>query len=212
MSAAFEMPLRRVEIGSSAQLLAKLIRVLFPDADTVLDVTYGNGKFWTDASSHPPVTGMDIDPSRARDIVADFTRLPFRDEAFSLCIFDPPYNADAGQRSVIGSHFGTYRTTSALRGAVEAGAREAWRVARLGVIVKVQDQIHNNRLTRMTRWVEDVIPMELYDLVHLEGPGQIEDPKWTKHGPQISVRSNATTWLVWRKDGPVHKRRSVRVS
>lgn len=54
--------------------------------------------------------------------------------------------------------------------------------------------------------------MDLYDCVYLAGPGQIEDPKWTKLGPPLSVRSNCTTWLVWRHDGPIHKRRQRTVA
>lgn len=198
-------PLTRISAGSSAETVAGLLALCFSDARTVLDSTWGRGKFWD--GSDRSVVGCDISPHGRPSVVADFTRLPFGAGAFDVVVFDPPYNADAGQHSVIGNHFGTYRTTAALRAAVEAGAREAWRVSRIGVIAKVMEQIHGSRLVRMSRWVEDVIPMDLYDLVYLEGPGQIEDPKWTKLGPPLSVRSNATTWLVWRKDGPVHRRR-----
>lgn len=32
--------------GTSAEVIAGLLNVLFPDAVTVLDATYGNGNFW----------------------------------------------------------------------------------------------------------------------------------------------------------------------
>jgi hypothetical protein len=200
--------LTRIADGPSAEMVGRLLAVLLPDARTALDTTWGRGNFW-DGSAGVDVVGCDISPHGRPAVVADFTRLPFRDGAFDAVIFDPPYLADAGKKSLIGRRFGTYRTTRALRAAIEDGATEAWRVARVGVIVKVMEQIHGSRLVRMTRWVEDAIPMDLYDLVYLTSPGKVEDPKWTKHGPQLSVRSNATVWLVWRKDGPVHKRRKV---
>jgi hypothetical protein len=195
--------LMRVSTGSSADLLEHIFAVLLPDARTALDMTFGSGKFWKPDTAII-VTGMDRNPARARNVCADFTALPFAGRSFDVAIFDPPYHTESG-RSLISHRFGSYATIPALREAVETGCREAWRVARLGVVVKVQDYCHASRYIRMTRWVEDALaPAEMYDEVHLVSPSKIEDPKW---GDQLSVRSNATTWLIYRKDGPVHKRR-----
>lgn len=202
--------LARIERGTSANMVTRLLAVLLPDARTVLDSTFGSGKFW-DGSATVSVVGMDLNPARARDVCADFTRLPFLDDAVDVVLFDPPYlsNTSKARTSLIGERFGSYRTEAESRLAIQAGAREAWRVARIGVIVKVMEQIHGSRLVRMSRWVEDAVPAELFDLVYLESPAKVEDPKWTKHGPPLSVRSTATTFLVWRKDGPTHRRRHV---
>lgn len=200
--------LARVERGTGAELLERLFRVLLPDARTVLDATFGNGKFW-DGRLPLSVVGVDINPARARDVCADFTRLPFRDGAFDVTIFDPPYVTEAGNDGLIGRRFGSYPTIADLRAAVQAGAQEAWRVSRIGVVVKVMDYVHASRLVRMSRWVEDAIPADLYDVAYLESRSKLEDPKWSRAGGQLSVRSTATTWLVWRKDGAVHKRRKL---
>lgn len=199
----------RVETGTSAQMLAKIIRVLFPDAETVADLTFGSGAFWKPAPAHLAVTGVDLDPARAPHVVADFTRLPFSDASFDLCVFDPPYITETGAGSLIGRRFGSYPSTPSMRASVEAGAREAWRVARIGVVVKVMDYCHASRLVRMGRWVEDAIPAELYDVAYLASRAKVEDRKWSRRGSQLSVRSTATTWLVWRRDGAIHKRRAV---
>jgi hypothetical protein len=201
-------PLRRVMTGTSAEMVASLLAVLLPDAQTVLDMTHGSGKFWTGADA-VRVTGIDLDPTRARDVVADFTRLPFGARPLDVCIFDPPYITEAGAGSLIGQRFGSYPTIPELRVAVMAGAAEAWRVSRLGVIVKVMDYCHASRLVRMSRWVEEAIPADLYDVAYLTSRGKVEDEKWSRRGAQLSVRSNATTWMVWRRDGVVHKRRPV---
>lgn len=202
-------PLRRVETGSSAAMTAKLLRVLFPDAETVLDATWGRGNFWRGVDS-VRVTGVDISSHGRPSVVADFRRLPFGAGAFDVAVFDPPYITEAGAGSVIGRRFGSYPSIPALHVAVRRGALEAWRVSRIGIIVKVMDYVHASRLVRMSRWVEDAIPAELFDLAYLISGSKVEDEKWSRVGGQLSVRSTATTWLVFRKDGPVHKRRQHR--
>jgi hypothetical protein len=196
--------LRTIEDGSSAWAVARLLAVLFPDARTVLDMTYGSGNFW-DGSAPVVVTGMDRNPARARDVCADFTRLPFKAGAFDVAIFDPPYITDAGVASVMRARFGSFRNVAELRAAVEAGAREAWQVSRLGVIVKTQNYKHASRFVHMTRWVEDALaPAELYDELHLRSPAKIEDGKWRD---QLSLRSAHSTFSIFRHDGPIHRRR-----
>ncbi len=190
---------------TNADATAGLLRVLFPDAGTVLDATYGKGMFWN-GKADVTVTGIDLNPARARDVCADFTRLPFADAAFDVTIFDPPYQWDMGQKgSIIGKLFGTYRSEAHARETVQMGAQEAWRVSRLGIIVKVQNYIHASRLVHMTRWVEDAIPTPLYDELHLVNPRKLIAPKWKD---QLSVYRNHSTFMVFRHDGPVHKRRA----
>lgn len=200
--------LTRIMTGTSAQMTTWLLGVLLPDARTVLDTTWGMGKFWN-GSAGVQVTGLDISPHGRPQVVGDFTRLPFRDDAFDVVIFDPPYLSDMSRKtaSIMDERFGSYRSEREAKATVQAGAAEAWRVARLGVIVKVMDHNHGSRLVRMTRWVEDTIPTDLYDVAYLTSRAKVEDKKWSRRDPrQLSVRANATSWLVWRKSGPVHRR------
>jgi hypothetical protein len=197
--------LRTIETGSSARTIARLLAVLFPDAATALDLTYGSGKFW-DGTAPVDVVGLDRDPARAAHVRADFTALPFRDGAFDVAIFDPPYMTDTGAASIMRARFGSFRTVAHLQAAVRAGAREAWRVGRLGAIVKVANHKHGGRLVHMTRWVEDAIPSALYDELHLRSPSKIEDRRW---GQQRSLRSAHATFLVFRHDGPIHRARQA---
>jgi hypothetical protein len=117
----------------------------------VLDMTHGNGTFWR-GESDVLVTGLDIVPARARDVAADFTRLPFVDDAFDVCVFDPPYLADTAKAgtSLVGRRFGSYVTQRHVWEAVDAGVREAWRVSRIGVLVKVANHTHGLVAVRMT--------------------------------------------------------------
>lgn len=195
---------------SSAQVIERLMGLLLPDANTVLDATYGSGSFWRGSTADVMVTGLDINPDRARDVCGDFTQLPFIDNAFDIVIFDPPYHTDVGRAkaSVTHKRFGSFATLSDLRQAVEMGTAEAWRVARLGVIVKVQDYIHASRAVWMSHWVHGAVPVEPYDfLMARRTAGKILSPKWSD---QLSVYRNHATYWVYRKDSPIHKRRSPR--
>lgn len=196
-----------VETGTSAQVVAKLLRVLYPDAATVLDATHSRGAFWGPATAHLRIIGTDLDPAGAKDARADFTRLPFLDASVDVVVFDPPYITDPGRGKpgIMAGRFGSYPSVDAMRAAVEAGCREAWRVSRLGVVVKTQDHNHNNRKVWMTAWVAGAIPAEEYDRVHLLTRQKVTASSW-KFG-QVSAWSNATTWQAFRHDGPLHRRR-----
>jgi hypothetical protein len=195
-----------IEEMSSAQVVERLLGLLFPDAATVLDTTYGSGSFWRGSHADVSVTGLDLDPARARDVVGDFTALPFLDNSFDVVIFDPPYHTDVGRKgSVTQARFGSFKRLADLQLAVQLGTAEAWRVSRLGVIVKVQDYIHASRAVWMSLWVHGAIPVEPFDVLHARQiSGKIRSPKWKD---QLSVYRNHATYWVYRKDGPLHRRR-----
>lgn len=200
--------LTRIMRGSSADCLKQIMETLLPDVADVIDMTYGNGKFWTPAMlDRWSVTGIDLDPERARDQCADFRSLPYPDRKFGAAVFDPPYQTDAGEDAFIASRFGSYENVDEMKAAVLAGVAEAARVSSKGYVVKIMDHIHGNRLLEMSQWVRMAAPHELYDFVLLESPAKSENKRWTKNGGPISVRSTATTWMVFRHDGPAHKRR-----
>jgi hypothetical protein len=191
---------------SPARAVAEMLRICFPDARSALDATIGKGNFW-DGTAHVEPIGMDLDPRRALHVVGDFTALPFLDGAADVVIVDPPFLSHGGELSIMRAQYTTYRTPEEARESITQGCREAWRVARLGIIVKVQDHHHDQRFTRMSRWVEDAVPMAIYDelLIRNENP-KVIDPKWRQ--PQLSTYRDHSAYLAFRKDGPVHKRRA----
>jgi hypothetical protein len=193
-----------LEQQTNAQAVAGLLRICFQDAATALDMTWGSGRFW-DGSAHVQVTGLDIDPARARD-VGDFTALDFADASFDVCIFDPPFhtNMGRGKASIMGARFKAFATLADLEAAVRAGCREAWRVSRLGVIVKVQNHKRESRFVHTTRWVEESIPAPVYDEKILPTVNKVMDPKW---GEQLSIYTRHSTFLVFRHGDQRHVRR-----
>jgi hypothetical protein len=190
---------------SPARAVTELLRVCFPDAQTALDVTYGKGNFW-DGTAHVEVTGLDGNPKRARHVVGDFHALPFGPDAFDVVVFDPPHLSDGGKTSIMRAQYTTYETADEARASIMRGCREAWRVARLEIIVKVQDHHHGRRFVRLSDWVRAAVPMAQYD--ELLAPNEhrkVIDPKWKQ--PQLSIYRDHSTYLVFRADGPVHRRR-----
>ena len=199
--------LSTVEQFTNAEAVAGLLARVLPDARPVLDMTYGRGRGWSPKVPTPvTVTGLDLDPARARDVVGDSRSLDFADGSFDVCVFDPPYQWDMGKRkpSIMGGRFGTYGSAEEARASIEAGSREAWRVARLGVIVKVQDYVHASRSWWLSRWVQDAMPCAPYDFLPLARTRTLNDPKWQR---QLSIRRRHATFWVWRKDGKVHRAR-----
>lgn len=185
-------------------IVAQMFRVFFPDATTAFDATGGDGGFW-DGSVPVEVTALHVDTARTNGSQGDFRDLPADDESYDVVLFDPPHLADGGERSLMAERYGTYAGDGELEEMVRDGCREAWRVARLGVIVKVTDHSHSGRYVVESDWVRAAIGEPPYDVVYQVRANAMIDPKWEE---QMSAYNNGATYLIFRKDGPVHKRRT----
>lgn len=151
------------------------------------------------STDHFRLIGGDRLLSRAPHLVLDYRSLPFRDEAIDVVIYDPPFQP-ATVDGVIGKQFTKVPGgVVALEAHVREGLAECWRVARLGLIVKVQDYIHDHKPVWMSRWVWDTLG-EPYDFVTLRAPSKLIAANWAR---QRSVWRNHSTFWIYR-------RRSVR--
>jgi hypothetical protein len=200
-------PLRSVMPDDPAAVVARMLDVFFPDAETILDVTFGSGRFWP-GPVPKYMTGLDLDPARAPHVVGDFRALPFADGSFDLVIFDPPHLSYTGKRSRMGARFGGWKNHAEMRAGIAAGCREAWRVARLGVIVKVTDHVQASRFIYQSGIVLRALGEDLiYGQVITYTDAKMTRAEWTKNGPPLSAYSNGAVHWAFRKDGPIHKRR-----
>lgn len=179
----------------TAVLVADIIRIAFPSAASAVDLTPGQGRFWSERVR----IGVSVEVSPH-----DFTCLPYADRSFDIAVFDPPHLADGGERSIMRSRYGTYRQAD-LEPTVRAGCREAWRVSRLGVLAKVCDHTHAQRLVWMTGWVTGELG-DPSEVIHNQRRAPLVDGKWRE--PQLSARSNGATYLVFRRE-PRHLRTRV---
>ena len=187
----------------SHEAARQLVHFAFRDAHTALDLTYAHGGFWREPL--PPGlrrTTNNFDPVAGADLHLDFTRTGLRDGAYDLVVYDPPHLADGGRASIIARRFGTVRRTPALRALIEAGTREAWRVASVGILVKVTDHSHGGEFLSQSDWVKAAIPARPYVVLHAYRGGHLRDGK---HRVQRVPRSNGAVYLAFRKDGHRHK-------
>jgi hypothetical protein len=178
---------------SNAHVLAKVCRTIYPDAVTALDLSPGERCFW---SERVP-TGLTVTFSPH-----DFTCTPYADRSFDLPIIDPPHLGGLGEGSFMRARYGTY-STKELPKVIRAGAREAWRLARIGALVKVCDHVNSAHFRRETGWVIDAVGQEPYEVVHIIRP-PVGSARWPEE--PLSARSNGSTLLLFRR-GSKYRRR-----
>jgi len=94
--------LESVRVGDSAQCVNDIFTLHFPTARTVIDCTYGKGRFWDWAHS-VKVVGVDIDPQSPATIKADYCHLPFMPASCDVLVFDPPFIFTPGINRIIGT-------------------------------------------------------------------------------------------------------------
>lgn len=187
---------------SSAEATRRYIHLAFRDAHTAIDLTAAHGGFWK--APVPPelaITTNNLDPSSRADLHLDFTATGLPDGAFDLAVYDPPHLADLGADSIMGKRFGSALGSDGLDQLVTAGVREAWRIARVGILVKLADSSHGGEFLQLSRWVAEQFDAEPYFVAHTTRP-PLEDGKWKV---QRVPRSNGAVYLVWRKAGHEHR-------
>lgn len=151
----------------------RLINLAFRDAHTAIDLTYARGGCWK--GPLPPglsLTTSNLDPTAATDLHLNYLATGLDDESFDLVVFDPVHLADAGQHSIMRQRFGTVKSSKQLRAELEAGALEAWRIARLGIIVKVTDHSHGLRSGRVCPQCGFTAPLDDFVIVERQGPDE----------------------------------------
>lgn len=187
---------------SSAEATRRYIHLAFRDAHTAIDLTAAHGGFWKPPV--PPelaVTTNNLDPSSSADLHLDFTDTGLPDEAFDLVVYDPPHLADLGAESIMGKRFGSAQGTEGLDRLVTAGALEAWRIARVGMLVKLADHSHGGEFLQLSRWAVDRLGAAPYFVAHTTR-APLLDGKWEA---QRVPRSNGAVYLVWRKGTQQHR-------
>ncbi len=119
-----------------------------------------------------------------------------------MVLADPIHVADGGQASIMARRFGTVRGTSKLRDDIMACSQEAWRIAAVGIVVKVTDHAHGGEFLSQSDWVKAAIPVRPYAVLHTHRGGYLGDGKRTV---QRIPWNNGAVYLAFRKDGHRHK-------
>jgi SAM-dependent methyltransferase len=200
-------PLASIWYGEDAELLEKLLS-FYPRKKprSILDATINGGRFWR--GSQRPVIGMDIEPRHRPAIVADNTRMPFRDASFDVVVYDPPHIPNQGKDK---SKDFNVRFGLVLRSSKENEytfshtfppfVKETYRVLKPeGILLcKIADYVHHHRY----QWahIEFInaargVGLMPCDCIIKIRKGPIIDPKWKN---AHHSRRQHCYWLIFRK-------------
>lgn len=94
--------LQTIRRGKTAQCIQDIFTLHFPEAKTVLDVTYGKGRFW-DWPHSLTIIGNDIDPESPCEYHRDYRALGFEPDFCDVLCFDPPFIFTPGINRIIGT-------------------------------------------------------------------------------------------------------------
>lgn len=187
---------------NNGPLIAAAAQLWIRDDDSVLDVTYGRGLFWTKYR-----------PARltAHDIIVDgvdFRHLPEEDGSVDVVVFDPPYISTGGvQTSTLPEFLDRYGLAHSPKGAKELfeliadGITEGHRVLRPKgrMLVKCMDYVESGRLVLGRHHVVTTalaLGMEQVDeFIHYSGTGP---GAWDR---QVHSRRAHTFLCVFQKKG-----------
>lgn len=138
-----------VECRENGPLLAAAAQLWIRPADRVIDVTYGQGNFWT--KYRPPLL-------ESHDLAidgVDFRSLPELDATYDVVIFDPPYITQGGRdTSTIPDFLNRYglvdvpKTSGELEELIAAGLKECSRILKPKgrLMAKCMDYVNGGRL------------------------------------------------------------------
>jgi hypothetical protein len=187
----------------TAEAVRRFIDLAFRDCHTAIDLTHARGGFWQ--RPYPPgltIVTNNLDPSTSADLHLDFRATGLPDDAYDLAVIDPPHLADLSPDSIMGPRFGTVKGTPGLDLLVRAGVREALRIARIGILVKLADTSHGGLFLQLSQWVYEELGVAPYFVAHTYRPRPLRDGKWRV---QRVPRNNGAVWLLFRKDGGRHR-------
>ena len=180
------------------EAVAALLALCFPRARSIADVSFGHGGFW---SGYRPPIRSDRRALPGVNLVSDFRALPMGSGAVDVVVYDPPFQPRS-ERQTSGKMVDRYtsgeaRTMTQLRELVVAGALEARRVARLGLVVKCQDFINARQPAWMTFWLYDALG-EPFEGMVCRSNNKMLSPLWNR---QKSVWRNHASYFAWKTSG-----------
>lgn len=183
------------------------------DHDSILDPTYGLGRFWSIWRPYRLVRS-DLNPARSADGVSvDVRAMPWPDDLFDAVVFDPPYKLNgtstgrgpAASDEDYGVHL--YQGREERHQFIRDGITECVRVVRHRgyLLVKCMDQVNGGRKRWQTRIFADhaeSLGCRLVDMLHVQG--YRAQPKTNRDGTprrQQHAAADYSTLLVLRLEG-----------
>lgn len=184
----------------SADAMEAILAVHFPEG-SIIDVNFGLGVFYRNGG-RDRVTGVDIRPTG--DVIADNKALPFDADSFDVAVCDPPYKRGDGQKYE--HRYGVApKTETKVTWDYYATLTECLRVARRGIIVKVQDGTDGHRFharhLHVAEWMKQQTGLEPHDIcVNVR---KTLAPTMAQGVPHF-FQNGVSYWLIyaWRSKAP----------
>src|SRR5208282_3846129 len=209
----------------NSEVLRDILRLYAKPGNRILDLTYGEGKFWKGIeTSLYDLVSNDLLKDNPSGLHFDFRRIDLPDESFDLVVLDPPYTHGVGSGTMhrdISHRYGLKTNTKkrllrtnfgyipvplsadAITKMYKQGAVEAWRLLkRQGVlIVKTQDEIESGKQV----WRHfDLKCLPGFRLIDLFVVTQVGKPL-VRHKHQLHARKNHSFFMVYRVEEEVVK-------
>jgi hypothetical protein len=194
---------------TNAELIESCVSLGYiTDTDTILDPTYGLGRFWT---RWQPATlvASDLDVTKSPyGTSVDFTSTPWPDSSFDAVVFDPPYKLNGtGGSHPSDKRYGVAGPNSSWQARhrlIRAGITEALRVLRPDgtLLVKCQDQVCSGSVRWQTREFSEHAEKNgsrLIDMMHL-----LSYRSQPANRRQLHARRNYSTLLVFSNSRTLH--------
>ena len=193
---------------TNAELIADVAKLGYLDG-RVLDLTFGEGKFWTDHRPRDLETN-DLDEAKA-DWSFDVTSTVPEHwvDAFDSVVFDPPYRMSGrrdGRTALVDTSFderfglAEYTSPNEVLALISSGIQFAAGCVKPGgsILVKCQDQVCSGRKVWQSVHVHEVatiLGLRVADMFHLIQGNARPQPSGRR---QVHARSNASQLLVLR--------------
>lgn len=94
--------LETIRRGKTSECVQDIFQIHFPTAKTVVDSTYGLGRFW-DWDHNLRVFGVDVEPQDGCAVLGTYEKLPFLRQSVDVLCFDPPFIFTPGINRIIGT-------------------------------------------------------------------------------------------------------------
>lgn len=133
---------------NSKAVIGSILAVEFPDIQSVADLTWGKGAFWT-PEDYPPnfVVGLDKRPRYGCQIAADARHVPLAEGAVDVAIFDPPHQHGISKTTTLRhqADFDRMPNQRDIHQLFADAVPEIRRIARVGAIIKLTDMVEAGR-------------------------------------------------------------------
>ena len=170
--------------------------------DRVLDITFGEGKFWT---LHQPAGLVTSDLYKDAELSVDYLSWPTIDDRFETVVFDPPYKLQGTPSTAMRAMNESYgverhRTETEVMTQLLVGAlHSAHLVEPQGwLLVKCMDQICSNRIVPQTSTVIGTLT-QLHNWRYQSCLHVVHNPQPQR--TQVTPRNNVSTLLAFKKGG-----------